>query len=81
MRLKVVKNWKKLLKSYSAMMHIANILQALSIAGLSVLGVVSVHMAFKAALLLAVIFGALGFVGRMIKQDNISGAEDDETPE
>lgn len=65
---KLVEGWKKLFKSYSVIFSLANILQALSVAGLSVLGVINVYFAFKIVITLAILFGFLGLVGRLISQ-------------
>lgn len=68
MKLSLVDGWKRLWKSYSVIFSLANILQALSVTGLSVLGVINVYFAFKLVITLAIVFGALGLVGRLIKQ-------------
>lgn len=65
---KLVEGWKKLFKSYSVILSLANILQALSVTGLSVLGVINVYFAFKLVIGMAVLFGFLGLVGRLISQ-------------
>ena len=65
---KLVEGWKKLFKSYSVIFSLANILQALSVTGLSVLGVINVYFAFKLVIGMAVLFGFLGLVGRLISQ-------------
>jgi len=46
----------------------AFILQALSVTGLSVLGVINVYFAFKLVIGMAILFGLLGLVGRLISQ-------------
>lgn len=68
MKLSLVDGWKKLWKSYSVIFSLANILQALSVTGLSVLGVVNVYFAFKLVIGMAILFGLLGLVGRLVKQ-------------
>jgi len=68
LKLSLVDGWKKLWKSYSVIFSLANILQALSVTGLSVLGVINVYFAFKLVIGMAVLFGVLGLVGRLIKQ-------------
>lgn len=68
MKLSLVEDWKRLWKSYSVIFSFANILQALSMTGLSVLGVVNVYFAFKVVITLATIFGLLGLIGRIVKQ-------------
>lgn len=67
--MKLVDNWKALWKSYSVLALIANLLTALSISGLAVLGVLSGSMAFGMLAASAITFGVIGFVGRFIKQD------------
>lgn len=68
LKLKLVDGWKKLFKSYSVIFSLANILQALSVTGLSVLGVINVYFAFKLVIGMAILFGLLGLVGRLISQ-------------
>lgn len=83
--MKVVSNWKKILiKSYSSLSIIANILVALSISGLSVLGVISNVIALPLLVGLALTFGVAGLLGRIIDQglDDVrqeckGGVEDD----
>ena len=66
---KLAKNWKqRLLRSYSSLSIIANILVALSISGLSVLGVISNVLAIPLLVGLAIFFGILGLVGRTVDQ-------------
>jgi len=66
---KLAKNWKqRLLRSYSSLSIIANILVALSISGLAVLGVISNVLAIPLLVGLAVSFGVLGLIGRVIDQ-------------
>lgn len=65
---KLVENWRTLWKSYSVVFSAANILQALSVTGLSVLGVINVYFAFKLVIGMAILFGVLGLIGRLIKQ-------------
>lgn len=67
--MRVVSNWKSLFKSYSVMAILGNILTALSISGLAVIGVLSGGMAFNALAISAITFGVLGFIGRFINQD------------
>lgn len=65
----LAKNWKqRLLKSYSSWSIIANILIALSVSGLSVLGVVSNVIAIPLLVGLAITFGVVGLAGRVIDQ-------------
>ena len=66
---KLAKNWKnRLLRSYSSLSIIANILVALSISGLSVLGVISNVIAFPLLIGLALALGLVGLFGRIIDQ-------------
>lgn len=66
---KLAKNWKnRLLRSYSSLSIIANILVALSISGLSVLGVISNVIAFPLLVGLALALGLAGLLGRVIDQ-------------
>lgn len=67
-KLTLVEGWKKLWKSYSVIFSVANILQAISVTGLSVLGVINVYFAFKIVISLAVLFGVLGLAGRLVRQ-------------
>jgi len=68
LKLSLVDGWKRLWKSYSVIFSLANILQALSVTGLSVLGVINVYFAFKLVISMAILFGLLGLVGRLISQ-------------
>ena len=62
-------NWQtRLLKSYSSLSIIANILVALSISGLAVLGVISNVLAIPLLVGLAITFGVVGLLGRVIDQ-------------
>lgn len=80
----LAKNWKaRLLKSYSSLSIIANILVALSISGLAVLGVISDVLAIPLLVGLAITFGVVGLAGRVIDQglddvrpDDIKESED-----
>lgn len=66
---KLAKNWKqRLLKSYSSLSIIANILVALSISGLAVLGAISNVIAIPLLVGLAITFGIFGLAGRVIDQ-------------
>lgn len=64
----LVEGWKKLWKSYSVIFSLANILQAVSVSALSILGVINVYFAFKVVIGLAILFGLLGFAGRLLRQ-------------
>ena len=66
---KLAWNWKqRLVKSYSSWSIIANILVALSISGLSVLGVISNVIGIPLLVTLAITFGVVGLVGRVLDQ-------------
>jgi hypothetical protein len=66
---RLAKSWKRrLLKSYSSWSIIANILVALSVSGLSILGVVSNVIAIPLLVGLAIFFGILGLIGRTVDQ-------------
>lgn len=77
---KLAKNWKqRLLKSYSSLSIVANILVALSISGLAVLGVISDVVAIPILVGLAITFGVVGLLGRVIDQElDDSKREDDD---
>lgn len=65
----LAKNWRqRLLKSYSSLSIIANTLIALSVSGLSVLGVISNVLAIPLLVGLAITFGVVGLAGRVIDQ-------------
>lgn len=67
--MKLADNWKdRILKSYSSLSIIANILVALSVSGLTVLGVISNVIAIPLLITLAISFGALGLIGRVVDQ-------------
>ncbi len=66
--MKLIKNKKKILKSYSFLSMLGNFLIALSISGLSVLGVLSSEIALPILAVLAISFGLFGLVGRFIDQ-------------
>lgn len=66
--MKLLPNKKKILKSYSFLSTLANFLVALSVSGLSVLGVLSSEIAFPLLSCLAIIFGILGLTGRFVDQ-------------
>lgn len=78
---KLAKDWKRrLTKSYSSLSIIANILIAISISGLSVLGAISNVLAIPLMVGLAITFGVVGLVGRVVDQglDDVEGNEDAE---
>lgn len=67
--MKVVSNWKKILiKSYSSLSILSNILIALSISGLSVLGILTSEFALTTILIIGIPLGVLGLIGRIIDQ-------------
>lgn len=68
MKLKLIKDWKKSLKSYSFLSIVANILTAVSVSALAVLGVLSSDIAFPVLACLAIAFGLVGAIGRFIDQ-------------
>ncbi len=68
MKFKLIKDWKKSLKSYSFLSIVANILTAVSVSALAVLGVLSSDIAFPVLACLAIAFGLVGAVGRFIDQ-------------
>lgn len=77
---KLAKNWKnRLLRSYSSLAIIANILVAASVSGLSVLGVISNAITIPLLLGLATTFGILGLIGRAVDQsiDDLKGEDED----
>lgn len=67
--MKLIKDWKKHLRSYSFIGHAANLLTALSISGLSVLGVLSTNIALPLLIGLAILFGLFGALGRFVDQE------------
>lgn len=68
--MKIASNWKRrLIKSYSSLSIIANVLVALSISGLAVLGVISNVLAIPLLVGLAITFGLVGLVGRVVDQE------------
>lgn len=75
-KLPLVDDWKRLWKSYSVIFSFANILQAVSVSGLSVLGVISPYFAFKLVVAMAVFFGIMGLVGRLIPQPSLNKSAD-----
>jgi len=61
-------DWKKILKTYSFLSIVANLLVALSVTGLSVLGVLSSQVAFGTLAVSASVLGLMGAVGRFVDQ-------------
>lgn len=68
MKLKLIKDWKKSLKSYSFLSILANVFTAISVSALAVLGVLSSDIAFPVLACLAIAFGLVGAIGRFIDQ-------------
>jgi len=66
--MKLLKEKKKILKSYSFLSILANFLVALSVSGLSVLGVLSSELALPLLIGCALFLGLLGLCGRFIDQ-------------
>lgn len=67
--MKFHEDWKKILKTYSFLSLVANLLIALSISGLGVMGVLSTKVAFSTLLLFVIPLGIFGLVGRFIDQE------------
>lgn len=77
----LAKNWKqRLLKSYSSWSIIANILVALSVSGLSVLGAISNVIAIPLLVGLAITLGVVGLIGRVLDQ-GLDDVRTDDTKE
>ena len=78
--MKLLPNKKKIIKSYSFLSMAANFLIALSVSGLSVLGVLSSELAFPILVGCALFLGLLGVAGRFIDQglDDINEADKDD---
>lgn len=68
MKIKLISDWKKQLKSYSFLSLFASALTAISVSGLAVLGVLSSELAFSTLACLAIFFGVLGCLGRFVDQ-------------
>jgi hypothetical protein len=66
--MKLLKDKKKVVKSYSFLSMIANFLIALSVSGLSVLGVLSSELALPLLVGCALFLGLLGLIGRFVDQ-------------
>lgn len=67
--MKLLKDKRKVIKSYSFLSMAANFLIALSISGLSVLGVLSSEIALSLLIGCALFLGLLGLCGRFIDQE------------
>jgi hypothetical protein len=76
--MKLLKDKKKVIKSYSFLSIAANFLVALSVSGLSVLGVLSSEIALPVVITCAITFGVLGLIGRFVDQslDDIGNSDD-----
>lgn len=70
-------NKKQILKSYSFWSMFSNFLVALSISGLSVLGILSAEIALPALITIALALGLFGLVGRFMDQELDDRKEDD----
>ena len=72
--MRMIEDKKKVIKSYSFLSIAANFLIALSISGLSVLGVLSSELALPLLIGCALFLGLLGLIGRFVDQsvDDIS---------
>lgn len=66
--MKLIPNKKKVLKTYSFLSLLANFLIAVSVVGLSVLGVLSSQVAFGTLATSASVLGLLGVIGRFVDQ-------------
>lgn len=77
--MKLLKDKKKVIKSYSFLSLAANFLIALSVSGLSVLGVLSSEIALPLLISCALFLGLLGLIGRFVDQglDDISKEDRD----
>ena len=73
--MKLLKDRRKILRSYSFLSMLGNFLIALSISGLGVIGVLSSDIAFPLLAGLAISFGLFGLIGRFIDQ-SIEDIED-----
>jgi len=76
--MKFHEDWKKILKTYSFLSLVANLLVALSVSGLAVLGVLSSQVAFGTLAISASVLGLLGAVGRFVDQSYDDMREEDE---
>ena len=76
--MKLLSNKKKIIKSYSFLSMAANFLIALSVSGLSVLGVLSSELAFPILIGCALFLGLLGLCGRFVDQslDDVGDIDD-----
>lgn len=76
--MKLLKDKKRILKSYSFLSIAANFLTALSVSGLSVLGVLSSELALPILVGCALFLGLLGLCGRFVDQslDDVGDTDD-----
>lgn len=76
--MKLLKDKKRILKSYSFLSIAANFLTALSVSGMSVLGVLSSELALPILVGCALFLGLLGLCGRFIDQslDDVGDTDD-----
>jgi hypothetical protein len=65
---KLVKNKKKVAKSYSFLSILANLFVSISVSGLMVMGVLSSEVALPLLVSVTLLLGLLGAVGRFIDQ-------------
>lgn len=75
--MKLLKDKKKVINSYSFLSMAANFLVALSVSGLSVLGVLSSEIALHLLIGCALFLGLLGLCGRFIDQELDDRDKDD----
>ena len=68
---RLVRDWKKLWKSYSVLTHLLNLLIAISMVGLGALPVISDYLSQTGLFSVVAILSILGIVGRTIKQNGI----------
>lgn len=76
--MKLLKDKKRVLKSYSFLSIAANFLTAISVSGLSVLGVLSSELALPILIGCALFLGILGLCGRFVDQslDDVGDTDD-----
>lgn len=75
-----MKNWiRQFLKKYSFLSVVANLLVAISVSGLGVLGVLSSSVALPIVMTSACILGVIGVVGRFLDEsyDELREEEND----
>jgi hypothetical protein len=74
--MKLVKNKKKVAKSYSFLSILANLLVSTSVSGLMVMGVLSSEVALPLLVSVTLLLGLLGAVGRFIDESVEDGNAD-----